>query len=553
MGQVFGTIKKKFFALVVFTFVASLLAFPAFAAEQAGAIPEPDNIYVNGDNNIFTLQGDLSALLRLVVTEPGRVHILTSGVDVTLVIFDEASDEVRGVYGSVDGVMDASFEAIPGTYLLGFSGWGEAAVLVADEAVASAILSEAGVVAAPVEPTPPAYAGTEEDIVSDEPVTVEYRGDLQQTVSVASILRDSGAEISVIKWVAGEMDGRLVRAEVDGDWLLTPYVYFDSLNLTVRASDNEKETLYTLIFSNPDPAQESVEKVEETPAEKPAEETIEETGEGAPTEETGERTRETPADKTEKASEDFPKETGNAVEATGAFPAAEEENPAGFDSSVPITARIEHGKAASVLSIMMEAGAPVNVITYMKGEFEGKVAYIPQNGDWLLTPYNYFDSLELTVTATDFQAANPEEGSAVYTVILSNPDPDAPPPLEETTEVAEGETTGQIAEETSGVSVKEGVGAAAEKSASVTISMERAEGNVIHLFPEKLGPDADEIYSYQWQVSMDNTQWTNVEGAESRDYIFILDETTSNSYWRLVITEKEVSEEPSAEKSPGDV
>ena len=76
----------------------------------------------------------------------------------------------------------------------------------------------------------------------------------------------------------------------------------------------------------------------------------------------------------------------------------------------------------------------------------------------------------------------------------------------------------------------------------VTITMERADGNLIRLSPVDLSPDAEEVYTYQWQISMDNEQWTNVEGATSRDYTFTLDETIVNSYWRLVITEKEFTE-----------
>ena len=60
------------------------------------------------------------------------------------------------------------------------------------------------------------------------------------------------------------MEGRLVRAEVNGDWLLTPYVYFNDLELTVLASDGKEDTLYTIIFSCPDPSQE---QQTETPAE----------------------------------------------------------------------------------------------------------------------------------------------------------------------------------------------------------------------------------------------------------------------------------------------
>ena len=124
------------------------------AAEQVVIIPESDYIYVNGSNKIFSMAGDLTALMRLTVTSPGRVHILTSGVEVSLVLYDEAAGEVCGVYSSENGVMDASFDAAAGTYLLGFSGWGEVAVLAADEARTEEIFAESGVQSKPAADAP---------------------------------------------------------------------------------------------------------------------------------------------------------------------------------------------------------------------------------------------------------------------------------------------------------------------------------------------------------------------------------------------------------------
>ena len=165
---------KKVASLLAFVLAFGLVSVPASASElpaevpaapaagQSAAIPEPVDIYVNGDNRVFTLSGELSALFRLHVSDPGRVHVLTSGVDVSVVLFNESAGEVCGVYSSVNGVMDAPLDAYPGTYLLGFSGWGEAAVLVADEAAASAILSEAGAV--PASPAASSTAAPEETL-----------------------------------------------------------------------------------------------------------------------------------------------------------------------------------------------------------------------------------------------------------------------------------------------------------------------------------------------------------------------------------------------------
>lgn len=608
---------KKVASLLAFVLAFGLLSVPvsaselpaevpaAPAAEQSAAIPEPVDIYVNGDNRVFTLSGELSALFRLHVSDPGRVHVLTSGVDVSVVLFNESAGEVCGVYNSVNGVMDAPFDAYPGTYLLGFSGWGEAAVLVADEAAASAILSEAGVVSA--SPAASSKEAPAEETMKEAPAPIACRADLHQTVYVASVLRDAGASVNLVKWVSGEMEGRLVRAEVNGDWLLTPYVYFNNLELTVLASDGKEDTLYTIIFSCPDPsaqeqqattsegdsseapssdaseapAEGTAEAPENTDAsaegtadvtettdasadgtdetsentETPSEETDEvtETTE-APTEgtdETSENTEtpaegtdetseitETPAEGTDEATEttdataEETDEDSEAAEASaeGIDEAAETtETPNVFDPSAPITRQINHRETVSVLSIMTEAGAPVNVITHLSGETEGKVAYVNQNHDWLLTPFNYFDSLELSVTATDYLAPDPEAASTVYTVILSNPDPASVPAAEGSEADASAETTDD--------SVKSD-----PAELVVTITMERADGNLIRLSPVDLSPDAEEVYTYQWQISMDNEQWTNVEGATSRDYTFTLDETIVNSYWRLVITEKEFTE-----------
>ena len=604
--------KTKIAFLLSLVFAAGLLSVPASAmehpfdvpavpaaSEQAAEIPEPADLYVNGDNAVFTLEGELSVLLRLHVSAPGRVHILTSGEDVSVVLFNEASSEVCGFYSSVNGVMDAPLDAAPGTYLLGFSGWGEVAVLAADELAASAIFADAGVV-----PSSSGAAAATSDEASDEqtgmkeaPAPIECQASLQQTVSVASILREAGAEVSLVKWISGEMDGRLVRAEVNGDWFLTPYTAFDNLELTVRAADSTgADTVYTLLFSCLDPsvvtndteadgagssddASETKElltdtvpaegtnvvETEEGPVEKleNSEENIEneeenienlenienkedvenkenieneevienkeitedeenaENKENVDIKENIENEEITEAEENTETEENSENE-GNLIEENenaeeDAGEELPEEGAAVFDPSVPIIAQVEKGNTISVLSIMAEAGAPVNVITWLSGETEGKVIYVNQNNDWLLTPFNYFDSLELSVTATDYTAESPEAASATYTVILTNPNPAA----------ADAESA---EEDASPVEIV------------VSISMERSEGNAIRLFPEGLDPAVENSFAFQWQISMDGEQWVNVDGANSRDYSFTLDETTSNSYWRLVLTEKEATE-----------
>ena len=55
--------------------------------------------------------------------------------------------------------------------------------------------------------------------------------------------------------------------------------------------------------------------------------------------------------------------------------------------------------------------------------------------------------------------------------------------------------------------------------------------------------EENENLVYQWQFSLDNEHWVDVEGANAREYTFKLDDTTSNSYWRLCVSEKASEEE----------
>ena len=149
-------IKRKLVCLLAVVFTVHHLSGYGFAEEAVSAeteaaqnregqtvvIPESDHIYVNGSSRKFTAEGEISALLRLTVESPGVVHILSSGVNITLVLYDEATDEICGFYASEDGLLDVPFDAAAGTYLLGFSGWGEAEVLAADEENTARIYEE---------------------------------------------------------------------------------------------------------------------------------------------------------------------------------------------------------------------------------------------------------------------------------------------------------------------------------------------------------------------------------------------------------------------------
>ena len=487
--------------------------------EQVVIIPESDYIYVNGSNKIFSVAGDLSALMRLTVTTPGRVHILTSGVEVSLVLYDETAGEVRGVYTSENGVIDASFDATVGNYLLGFSGWGEVAVLAADEAKTAELFAESGVQSKQTsDPSDDTSAAGEQsssdgqgEKSAEASAPVAIRLTPNETASLLSFLTAAGLPVKSVIWVEGDIDGRLVSAGANGDWLLTPLTYFDSIELKVRTSDTDlsdpsgKITVYTVLISNPDPAAE-----DQTAPEGETEQTE------ATTEQTEAAADET-ADKQTEADVEETSDEKSGTESSVEEPATAETTEDAEDVTAPITYRAEHGKTFQVLPILADAGAPVNVITGYKGDFEGKLGYIFQNGDLLLTPYNYFDGFELSVTATDFLAPSPEEVSATYTVLISNPDPDAPP----------------AEEEASDASVEE------SSSMSITISVERAEENAIHLFTEDTELRSGDNYSFQWQVSPDNEQWVDVEGATEPDYNFTLDSSNSHFYWRLLITDKE--------------
>ena len=128
-----NTLKKALVAICVLALLVSVMPASVFAEEEI-EIPEEDYLYVNGESKVLTA-GEEMALLCLVVEEPGNVHVLASGVDITMVLFDETAGEVRGVYTSEHGLMDVPFFAAPGMFILGITGNGEVEILAADEEI----------------------------------------------------------------------------------------------------------------------------------------------------------------------------------------------------------------------------------------------------------------------------------------------------------------------------------------------------------------------------------------------------------------------------------
>ena len=410
----------------------------------------------------------------------------------------------------------------------------------------------------------------------DTSVPIPYNAAMNETVSLLSILTEAGAPVNVITEFAGETDGFLVKVNQNGDWLLTPYAYFDSIVLTVRAGDylakdfSGSEALYTVILSNPNPAQEtetgdntetnmedlSLSEENSNPAELTEEEISAENSDETPEELSTDSISEIPAgedtgDTTEAADEEEdaeetdrqktdPDKNPNSPDNTAEKEPerTDPEPPADlFDPSVPIPYTAVMNETVSLLSVLTEAGAPVNVITELAGETDGFLVRVNQNGDCLLTPYVYFDSIEISVTATDYLAEDPQSEAAVYTVILSNPDPDTKP--------AEEDAESADSEEDPALSGKENDALPVKKE--VSIAMERLEDNRIRLFMEDIGEDNENLV-YQWQFSLDNELWLDAPGANGREYTFRLDDTNSNSYWRLLVTVKEAPD--SADETP---
>ena len=188
------------------------------------------------------------------------------------------------------------------------------------------------------------------------------------------------------------------------------------------------------------------------------------------------------------------------------------EEPVPYDPSVPIRYAFTGGGTVSVLSILQEAGVRANMVTDLTRDTDGWFfATGSSDGDWLLTPFAYFDSLEVSVKAGYYDTSDGSVTGDSYTLILSYPDPDAK---------AEEEPAGDTEE------------------IRVTIAAERREGNEIHLYAENLSEEDTEHYLFQWEYSLDSEEWFAVDGADSREYTFRLDDTNGRYYWRLIVTEK---------------
>ena len=457
-------LKKTLAALCVLALLISVLPAMAFAEEMV-EIPESDYIYVNGDSKVVTAQEEM-ALLRLTVETAGKFHILSSGVDISLVLFDEGADEVRGVYTSENGLMDVPFYAAPGMYLLGITGSGEVEILVADEAETERIYAA---IEAEEPADKPAAKGADEAPAAEKPafdpsVPVSYQAVIGKTVSVLEILKDAGAPIEAVTYVSGNVEGSMVSSAnsvVLGDWLLTPCGYFDNITLTVKTVEDVE---YTLVVSCPDPNAAPVEEaVEEIAEAAPAEEPEEEIPEEAPAEELVEEVPEEPVE------EEVPEEA-------------------------PVEEQPEE--------------AP-----------EEKQGFLSGFVNWLVGNPSDKDKEE---AAAEEPAEEGEEEAAEEAA--DEPEEAEEPSEEEPAEEAEAEPAEEPEE------------AIPEKE--VTIAVDRHEGNEIRLFAENMVPEDDETYAYQWQYSLDNENWLDVEGACERDYNFKLDSENCNYYWRLIVTAK---------------
>ena len=396
--------------------VVAFLCIWALAAgfmTAAAVADENEYIFVNGEKRVFTAEGEVSAVLKLPVEEAGRIHILANGVNVALAVYNEDTFEVCGVYYTDNGLMDVPFDAYPGNYLLGFTGWKEVAILVADESTTARLY---------------ASAEAEVETASDE-----------LPVEQSEVTTDSE------------------RPEQEEESAAEP--------------DEEEE-----------PAGKSAEEEKEEVTEKPAE------------------------DVTEAAEEDLPsvgQEDREAEEEE--FPDAAAEPLSGL-----IRYEFKDGKPVSVLSVLNDAGAEVNMIRKVTRESEGWFFSTgTSDGDWLLTPYAYFDSMEVSVTAGWFDTADASIINAEYKLMLSYPDSAAE---ERATESEESLLSGR----------------------EVTIAMERLKSNEIRLYAENLEPEED--LHYQWQYSMDSENWVDVEDANSSEYTFTLNGINSSKYWRLVVT-----------------
>ena len=261
-------------AICVLAMLVGMLPASAFA-EETIEIPEEDYLYVNGESKVLTA-GEEMALLCLVVEEPGNVHVLASGVDITMVLFDETAGEVRGVYTSEHGLMDVPFFAAPGMFILGITGNGEVEILAADEEGTEAIYSaEEGQAKQPAEavaeqPTE-AVAEQPTEAVAEQPAEEVVEEPAEEAVEVTEELPDEQALFEAR--YANEIE--LYRQF--GQWAdLSSVPYEDQLRIKELVDGPAAEPVEEVVE---EPAEEVVEEPVEEVVEEPVEEVVEEPAE----------------------------------------------------------------------------------------------------------------------------------------------------------------------------------------------------------------------------------------------------------------------------------
>ena len=367
--------KKNFWKSVLAVFC--VLALTAGILPTAFASEEGEYIYVNGEAKVFTAAGELSAILRLPVEVPGRIHILTSGVNISLAIYDEETFELFGVYYTENGLIDVPFDAYPGTFLLGFSGWGEVAVLVADEGTTAQLYANAQAAEEPVEEW--VEKPEEEYIEESAEELTEETEEVPAEATEETIVEEPVEEAEAVT-AEEPAEGSI---EESAETSLTPMKSEDVLQKeyaeeTVEASKEE---------SVEEPVEEPVEETEkyvETVAEEPTKELIEVPEEIreeaiAETEVVAETT--VPPAEAEEADWE-PEEETEAP--TGEMPAEEpEDEPVYYDPAVPIDYEFTGSGTVSVLSILNGVGSPVNMVMEVTRETDGFFsAFGGSDGDW---------------------------------------------------------------------------------------------------------------------------------------------------------------------------
>ena len=437
--------KKKFWKTVLAVFC--VLALTAGILPTAFASEEGEYIYVNGEAKVFTAAGELSAILRLPVEVPGRIHILTSGVNISLAIYDEETFELFGVYYTENGLIDVPFDAYPGTFLLGFSGWGEVAVLVADEGTTAQLYANAQAAEEPVEEW---VEKPEEEYIEES--AEELTEETEEVPAEAT-------EKTIVEEPVEEAEA--VTAEEPAEGSIEESA---ETSLTPMKSEDVLQEEY---------AEETVEASKEESVEEPVEEPVEETEEYVET--AAEELTEEPVEVPEAIPEEAPVETEVSEDVTvppveveepdwepeeelekpaDEMPAEEpEDEPVYYDPAVPIDYEFTGSGTVSVLSILNGVGAPVNMVMEVTRETDGFFsAFGGSDGDWRLTPFAYFDEIEVSVRAGYYNAADGSIKEAVYTLILSYPDPAQP---EKSTEEVPVTPAEEVVEETVEETVEE--------------------------------------------------------------------------------------------------